>query len=162
MHLGRGPTEAPDDGIAAFYDRLLACLKDPSYRDGQWQLLDARSAWPGNASNDAFIACSWTGPGDGASARRRQLRPATGSVLRVGAVGGPRGPDLALPRRAGDAVYDREGDGLAEQGLYLDLPAWGHHAFAVTPLPVAGAVTDSSVDGHDAAAEPVAVAMRRT
>jgi hypothetical protein len=62
----------------------------------------------------------------------------------------------------GDAVYDREGDGLAEHGLYLDLPAWGHHAFAVTPLPVAGAVTDSSVDGHDAAAEPVAVAMRRT
>jgi hypothetical protein len=61
----------------------------------------------------------------------------------------------------GDAVYDRKGDGLAEQGLYLDLPGWGHHAFAVTPLLVAGAVTDSSFDGHDAAAEPVAVAMRR-
>ena len=34
----------------------------------------------------------------------------------------------------GDAVYDREGGELADGGLYLDLPAWGYHAFAVIPV----------------------------
>ena len=28
-----------------------------------------------------------------------------------------------------DVVYQREGDGLAGNGLYLDLPPWGHHVF---------------------------------
>ncbi len=32
----------------------------------------------------------------------------------------------------GPAVYDREGADLARRGLYLDMPAWGYHAFAVS------------------------------
>ena len=43
IHLGRGPAEPPDAAIAAFYDGLLACLKDPAFRDGQWQLLECPS-----------------------------------------------------------------------------------------------------------------------
>jgi len=57
-HLGRGPAEAPDAAIAAFYDSLLACLNDPAFRDGDWQLLDARPAWEGNGSNDAYVTFS--------------------------------------------------------------------------------------------------------
>jgi hypothetical protein len=34
----------------------------------------------------------------------------------------------------GHAVYDREGGGLARQGLYLDLPPWGYHVFAVSDV----------------------------
>ena len=49
--------------IAAFYDGLLACLKDEAFRDGTGgSSTPARRA--GNDSNDAFIAFSWTGPGD--------------------------------------------------------------------------------------------------
>jgi hypothetical protein len=32
----------------------------------------------------------------------------------------------------GSAYYDRSGDALAAQGLYLDLPPWGYHVFEVT------------------------------
>jgi hypothetical protein len=32
------------------------------------------------------------------------------------------------------AVYERDGADVAARGLYLDLPAWGYHAFKVTPL----------------------------
>ena len=31
----------------------------------------------------------------------------------------------------GSAVYDRYALDLSIRGLYLDLPAWGFHAFAV-------------------------------
>jgi hypothetical protein len=30
------------------------------------------------------------------------------------------------------AVYDRSGDDLTTRGLYLDLPAWGYHAFELS------------------------------
>ena len=33
----------------------------------------------------------------------------------------------------GPAVYDREGDDLTLRGLYLDMPPWAHHVFAVSP-----------------------------
>ena len=31
------------------------------------------------------------------------------------------------------AVYERDGDDLANRGLYLDVPEWHAHVFAVTP-----------------------------
>jgi hypothetical protein len=40
----------------------------------------------------------------------------------------------AQPVRCG-AVYDREGDGLAGNGLYLDMPTWGCHLLDITDLP---------------------------
>src|SRR3954447_9132192 len=55
MHIARGPHEVTDSQLAAFYDALLACLDQPAFRDGQWQLLDARPAWEGNGSNDNFV-----------------------------------------------------------------------------------------------------------
>ena len=64
MHLGRGPAEPADEAIGAFYDALLACLRRPAYREGQWQLLGASAAWDGNGSHDAFIAYAWSGTDD--------------------------------------------------------------------------------------------------
>jgi hypothetical protein len=37
-----------------------------------------------------------------------------------------------LQDRTGPAVYDRQGGDLMSQGLYLDMPAWGYHVFAVS------------------------------
>jgi hypothetical protein len=39
-----------------------------------------------------------------------------------------------LRDRLGSAVYDRDGADLAARGLYLDLLAWGYHAFEVAPV----------------------------
>src|SRR6185295_19119977 len=47
-HLGRGPCEWTDEGIKAFYERLLAILKQQVLRDGSWQLLECQPAWEGN------------------------------------------------------------------------------------------------------------------
>jgi hypothetical protein len=30
-------------------------------------------------------------------------------------------------------TYERDGGDLTRRGLYLDLPAWGHHVFEVVP-----------------------------
>ena len=133
MHLGRGPSEQPNPSIAAFYGALLACLGDPAYRDGEWQLHDVHPAWDGNGSNDAFVVFSWTGPGD----RRRLVAVNYAGHQGQCYVGMPwsdlDGRTWRLQDLTGPAVYDRPGGDLTWQGLYLDMPAWGYHVFAVSP-----------------------------
>ena len=133
-HLGRGPAETPDDSIAAFYDGLLDCLQDPGYRDGYWQLLEARRAWENNQTSDAFLVFSWTGPGE----LRRLVAVNYAGHQSQCFVKLPwddlTGRTWRLDDRLGDAVYDRDGEDLTARGLYLDMPAWGYHAFEVQPL----------------------------
>jgi hypothetical protein len=45
-----------------------------------------------------------------------------------------RGAAWRLTDLLGDAVFDRDGSALAEQGLYLDVPAWHYHVFAVNRI----------------------------
>ena len=47
-HLCRGPCEPIDPKLQQFYERLLAVLREPAVRDGQWQLLECVPAWEGN------------------------------------------------------------------------------------------------------------------
>jgi hypothetical protein len=42
---------------------------------------------------------------------------------------GLRGRRFTLVDLLGDASYQRDGDGLAGNGLYLDMPPWGHQVF---------------------------------
>ncbi len=132
MHLGRGPAEPTDPAIRAFYDTLLACLRQPTYRDGQWALLSPAPAWPGNGSSDAFVACAWTGPGD-----ERRVVVVNYADHHSQCYLPLPWPDVASRRwrlrdELGTAEYDREGGDLAARGLYLDLPPWGHHAFTMS------------------------------
>ncbi len=134
VHLACGPLEAPEPEIATFYASLLQCLKDPAFRDGDWQLLERRPAWDGNGTWDSFVCFSWTGPGE----RRR--------LVSVNYAEHPSQCYVSLPWRdldertwrlqdlMGPAVYDRPGSDLTRQGLYLDMPAWGRHVFAVGPV----------------------------
>jgi glycosidase len=131
VHLGRGPDEQPDTAIASFYEVLLGGLKDPAFREGIWQLLACHPAWEQNPTSEDFIAFSWTGPGE----RRRLVAVNYAEHRSQCYVGMPwsdlEGRQWRLADRMGPDVYDRSGDGLAGRGLYLDMPAWGYHVFAV-------------------------------
>jgi glycosidase len=131
-HLVRAPQEPPDDARQAFYAHLLAALRQPVFRDGQWRLLDCAPAWDGNWTWDGFIAWAWEAPG---GARRLVTVNYSGNQAQC-YVRLPY-PDLAgrsvrLQDLLSAARYDRDGHELALRGLYLDLPAWGYHAFEVT------------------------------
>jgi glycosidase len=132
VHLGRGPIEAPEAVTAAFYDDLLECLKDPAFRDGDWQLLPCRPAWDGNETWNSFVAFAWTG-----ADHTRRLIAVNYAAHRGQCYVTMPYPDLdgrpwRLQDLMGPAVYDREGADLSRQGLYLDVPAWASHVFAVS------------------------------
>ena len=106
-HLVRAPQEPVDEALRQFYDGLLAVLRQPVVRDGQWRLLECVPAWEGNGTWDGFIAWSLGGAGRPAAADRRELCREPGAVLRPAAVSRPgrprgtaQGPDGARQLRS--------------------------------------------------------------
>ncbi|HSE03891.1 MAG TPA: alpha-amylase family glycosyl hydrolase [Methylomirabilota bacterium] len=131
-HLVRAPEEPTDPMLQQFYDRLLALIRQPVVRDGQWRLLDCAPAWDGNWTWECFVAGAWTAP-DG---ERRLIAVNYAANQSQCYVRLPL-PDLGarkaqLKDLMGPARYDRDGDDLVSRGLYLDLPPWGYHVFEVT------------------------------
>jgi glycosidase len=133
-HLVRAPMEPVDETLRRFYDGLLAVLRQPVVRDGEWRLLECVPAWAGNGTWDGFMAWCWRGR-DG-----HRLLIAVNCAGHQGQcyVRLPfdelRGHSVRLQDRMSPAVYDRSGDDLLTRGLYLDLPGWGHHVFEVNRL----------------------------
>jgi Alpha amylase, catalytic domain len=130
--LVRAPLEPRDEARERFYDRLLAVLRQPTIRGGQWRLLECRPAWDGNWTCDGFLAWSWETP----HLERRLI-----AVNYAGNQGQCHvrlpfhdlaGRPVRLKDLMGPARYDRAGSNLVSQGLYLDVPAWGYHVFEVT------------------------------
>jgi hypothetical protein len=135
MHLGRRPAEPPDEGVRSFYRRLLQCLGRKEAHDGEWRLWDCRPAWEGNDSWDQFLVFSW----EGASGKRLLVvvnygaRQAQCTVaIRLPGISGKR---ISLEDLMGDTRYERDGDGLAGNGLYLDSAPWAYSVFEVEGLP---------------------------
>jgi hypothetical protein len=128
-HLVRAPDEPVNSSLTQFYDRLLAALRQPAVRQGQWQLLECAPAWEGNGTCDAFISFAWE---DCGGAR---------FLVAINYSGHPSQCQVRLPfpdlggrqwrmvDMLGDARYERDGNELQSRGLYLDVPAWQYHVF---------------------------------
>ena len=130
-HLCRGPEESVDQRLAGFYDRLLAVLRRPALRTGEWRLLPCGTAWDGNGTWDNYVAYSW----QLGSEDRLIVAVNAASTHSQGFVRLPFG-DLAgrqwrLEDLLGDAVYVRDGGELQTWGLFLDEPPWKAQVFAL-------------------------------
>ena len=132
MHLGRRPAEPVVPSLQRFYERLLTIGKHAAVREGQWRLWECRPAWEGNATHEQFIVMTWH-----AGTRRLiaavNYGPTQGQCYVTLGMPGLAGKSFTLVDMLGDARYDRKGDGLSGNGLYLDLPPWGAQVFDVTP-----------------------------
>ena len=131
-HLVRGPREPTDEGLRTFYERLLEVLRRPVLREGAWRLLDSTKAWDGNWTHDAFLAWTW----EGSDGRRLLVVINYAGHQSQCYVRLPfadlAGHSMQLKDLMSSASYERRGDDLCAQGLYLDVPAWGHHVFELT------------------------------
>jgi hypothetical protein len=133
-HLVRGPEEPIDQRLEQFYDRLLAVLRQPAVRDGQWQLLECTSAWEGNWTSDCFLAFAWQGA-DGERLLVAVNYAPNQSQCYVRLPFADLGNGLwRLQDLIGDVTYDRQGNELQARGLYLDEPPWQAHVFSLTKV----------------------------
>jgi hypothetical protein len=128
-HLVRGPNEPVDDQLAQFYTRLLAVLRQPTLRDGRWSLLECVPAWRDNASSDNFIAFQWEGnSGEWLCVVVNYAAQQSQCFVRM-PFPDLKGRSVRFQDLLGPDCYDRSGDDLLSRGLFVDMPAWGHHVF---------------------------------
>jgi hypothetical protein len=129
VHLRRGPAEPVDHAVAEFYAMLLKCLRDRVFREGDWRLLERRPAWDGNWTSDCFIAYSWSGKEGERCLAAVNYSDHQSQCYVVMPWADLSGQVWQLCDRMGTVIYRRSGNSLTEEGLYLDLPAWGYHVF---------------------------------
>ncbi len=123
-HLGRGPSESADQKLLDFYERLLAVLRQPAFRDGQWQLLECTPGWEGNWTHDGLIVFGWQGlhgerhlvtvnyaPNQSQCHVRLPFTNLGGKVWR-------------LQDQLTSLAYDWNGDDLQTRGFFLDMAPW--------------------------------------
>jgi len=134
VQLRRGPAEEDDVQLTVFYQRLLTCLRHPAAQQGTWHQLTCTEAWDGNTTWDSFICSSWMQAGFGLLLTVVNYAPCQGQCYLQLPYPHLAGAQLRLLDLMGAAEYVRTADEVLHRGLYLDLPAWGHHVFTVEPV----------------------------
>lgn len=136
IHLGRRVEEPVDAEIAAFYDGLLAALRHPAPREGDWRLLEVRPVSDGDPAWGQLIAYLWEWSPEASDRPRRWLVVVNyGPSQARGFVEIPLsdrpGATIALHDLLGPTTHETDAGDLATRGFSLDLPGWGHHVFEV-------------------------------
>jgi len=133
-HLCRGPDEPIDQKLKEFYERLIAVLRHPVLRSGQWQLLECAPAWEGNWTWDCFVAFVWQGlDGERLLVAVNYAPNQSQCYIRLPFTDLGNG-QWRLQDLLGDATYDWDGSNLESRGFYLDVPSWQYHVFTMTRL----------------------------
>jgi hypothetical protein len=131
VFLARRPDEVPDADLANWYHVLLAGVAGHRVRAGAWQLLEP-AGWPDNQSYRNLAAWSWAGDqGDDWHVVVVNLsgQPAQARIL-LGAPDLP-GRGWRLTDILTQSVFERDGDELADPGLFVALGPWQSHLLAL-------------------------------
>jgi hypothetical protein len=125
VFLARRAEEPPDFELLAFYQQLLGALRSRDFLQGAWRLCE-RVGWEDNTSYLNLFSWSWQ-DGDACCLMVVNLS-VTPSQSRVKVPWDDlKGGVWRLQDVFTAAVYERDGDEMCVQGLYVDLPAWGYH-----------------------------------
>ena len=130
-HLVRGPQEPLDETLKLFYDRLLAVIRQPTVRDGQWQLLECAPGWENNWTHDCFLIFAWQGPqGERLLAAVNYASNQSQCHVRL-PFADLSGNQWRLQDQLHSTSFDWNGDDLQGKGLFLDMAPWQASVFSL-------------------------------
>ncbi len=134
VQLARRPEEASQADIAGCYEHLLSVLPGTAVGQGRGQLCQLRAAWPGNPTVQNFVIVQWQGQGPEFDLVAVNLAPHRSQCYAALRLEGLAVHNWAMTDLLGVERYQRSGDDLLSQGLYLDLPAHGAQLFHFEPI----------------------------
>jgi len=125
VFLGRRPEEPVDYDLRAFYEKLLAAIRDSLFHIGSWQLCE-RAGWPDNHSFENLVAWTWHAGQEfclvvvnlSDTAAQAQVKVPYDSL---------RGRQIVLTDSLSGTTYLRNGDEMLSPGLYVDLQPSNFH-----------------------------------
>ena len=125
VQLGRQPAEPLDEDLQAFYRGLVKVIRAPAFKEGEWNLCE-RSGWSDNPSYVNLVAWCWR------KGEEKYLVVINLSHTRcLGRIHLPwtdlKGRTSLLVDVMNGERYERDGDELLDQGLYVNLDAWKFH-----------------------------------
>jgi hypothetical protein len=130
VFLGRRRREPVDGDLVAFYERLLRATSADVFRNGAWRLCEQRG-WPDNQSCRSILSWCWIKDGE-----RYLVVVHFGDGGAQARVGMPwdelRGKTWRLDDVLSDEGYERSGDEMRDDGLYVDLGPWKCNVFRVS------------------------------
>ena len=134
VFLDRRPCEPADEAMRAFYAPLVRDAGRPLFRDALWAVCP-RTGWPGDERWRALVPIAW----EGASGGERRLIVVNLTAERAAGLVWLPWHDLSgrtwrLEDLATGNMFERAGDGMAREGLYVELPPWGVHWFTWTAM----------------------------
>jgi hypothetical protein len=134
VHLKRRSHEPPVPEIAQAYERLLKALKQSAVGRGKGTVLPPRQAWPGNPTAENFVTVQWQQHAPEFDLVAVNLAHHRSQCYVPLSIANLPNHNWSLMDLLGDERYERRGDDLASQGLYLDLPPLGAQLFHFTPV----------------------------
>ena len=125
VFLARRAPEPHDYELDLFYRKLLKTVHANLFHDGEWELLQVQG-WSDNASSQNLMAWGWQYENARAlivvnysGARSQGMVKLTWDVL--------RGREWRMSDMLNGDVFIRDGNQMRQEGMYVDLDAWGMH-----------------------------------
>lgn len=134
VHADRRPTEAPDPEITAWYDRALRALQTTAVGRGRGEVIPTQRAWQDNPTAQDFVILQWQGEGVAFDLVVVNLAAHQSQCYALLTARDLIDHNWQMKNLLGDEVYERRGDDLQRQGLYLDVPAYGAQLFHFEPI----------------------------
>jgi hypothetical protein len=129
IQLARRAVEAAVDEVETLYRRLLAAAQAGAVGGGQGEVLAPRDAWPGNGTWRDMIVVFWpAGPREFELAVTNLGSHRSQCYVPLPILGLAEG-NWRMADRLGAEVYERCGEDLARQGLYLDVAGYATQLF---------------------------------
>jgi hypothetical protein len=132
VFLGRRPDEPPDPELRAFYATLLGAVATEGVRNGKWRLCGLKGE-PDNGTFLNIVGWCWVGKNvrhlivvnlSDSSAQARVQVPGDGI----------RGTTWHLVNVLTGETWDRDGEEMGGEGLYVDLGPWVCNFLRLQPL----------------------------
>ncbi|EIC29479.1 MULTISPECIES: alpha-amylase family glycosyl hydrolase [Methylomicrobium] len=128
VSLGRRPEEAPATDSLAFYLQLLCALNEGDFMQGDWQLCEC-GGWPDNATCNNLVAWTWATENSRCLIVVNLSETQSQGLVKIAWPGLNDGV-WRLNDIFQSTSFERDGAELQNEGLYVDLPAWGFHFLA--------------------------------
>lgn len=130
VHLCRSPYQKSDPNLKEFYIKLLRVLRRDIFHEGDWQLVECKSAWAENWTWDCFIAFAWLGKDEKVA------------IVVVNYASHQSQCNLSLPWINLEKEYQIQNlmtssefsKELHSQSIYLDLPPWGYQVCEIIEI----------------------------
>ena len=134
VQLGHRAAEPKQADIEKLYEQLLATLPTTAVGRGRGDLCKPREAWPDNPTARNFIIVQWQRRTPEFDLVAVNLAPHRSQCYAPLSVEYLAAHNWEMRDLLGQECYQRSGDDLQNQGLYLDLPPHGAQLFRFGPI----------------------------